>query len=685
MRKETKQTAMLVALPIFMLLMSIGKPAESKEVPVGTARRVAEHVLGKTTLIDRTMELPESARSTMYLFTGSDGIGFVLVSADDCAIPVIGYSETSRYRSGLSSVDAWLGSSASQIRGIRQSGVGASSEVVSSWNEWIEGTPREAKATVVQPLVTAQWNQSSIYQLLTPYDESTQSNCYAGCGAIAMAQIMKYWNWPLRGRGSHSYYANGYGTLTADFDTIYDWGNMPDSLTTGSTDEEIDAVNMLIYHAGVSIDMDYSPWGSNSYVYYDNYSDGYSIERSLPTFFKYSSSVRSVIMSEYSPEEWREMLKEELRSGRPMVYRGGGVNGDGHIFILDGCDLEGNYHFNWGWGGWCDGYYAIGSLNPGNYTWNEGNCAVIGIKPKDNEESSVTCTAVANDLEWGTVNGGGTFDAYSGDVRLLANAAEGYRFSHWSDGSIANPRFYPACESRSDTAFFVPVEGDTMGFCSHRYRLSYGYSNPRSTWGATCLPKSVLNPNASIAAVELYATAVGTYTIKVCSGNVKKPGTPIHTQTFYVDSAERMVTLQFDSLVRYDVDKPMWLVMNTVDIRYAIPTCRYSGWTKSFLFSSDGISWNDCHEGLGWMSVILRGIFVNDDPVSIDDVDGRAEGLDVRVRGRMLTVTADGPVTLYDIGGRLLCTSSGTLEYYAPAAGVYIVRKGKTTRKIVLE
>ena len=674
-------------LTIVLLLLLACSLANAKPVDSATARRIAERMLGVTDLVDRSSELPFDE---VYLFAPADSHGFVLVSADDCALPVLGYSATGVFSADVAPALAWIEASAGQIADMRRQGIEGSAIVVNRWRRLLGDDTPSPKDPVVGPLLTTTWNQVAVYQLYTPFDPNAHKKCLAGCGAIAMAQVMKYWNHPATGRGSHSYYTAtyGFGPLDANFDTAYAWNDMPNAVTSASPQAQKDAVSLLVYHAGVSIEMDYTGNWSSSYIYYDEY-DGPSVETALPTYFKYRSSARAVNMCEYSAAEWDSLLRVELDALRPVIYRGADPNAGGHIFVMDGVDADGAFHFNWGWGGSSDGFYPIGSLNPSGYNYNGGNSAVIGIEPLATEESSIHIEAVANNPAWGHVTGNtGDYPPYWGECNghLTAVAAKGYRFDHWSDGSINNPRRFPFCESRSDTAVFVPAGGDTLGYCLPRYRWSYGKSNPSPTYGAVCLTPNMRPADlTSLAATQIYINEPGTYIVNIYCGDTLQPDSLLFTQSYVLTERGQWVTLQFDSLVSFPSDKPLWVGMQTNDITWSIPTSRYSGMDKSFLYSGDGQTWYDVHEQLGYMSAMIRAVFFNPNPVSVDRVWDDNIVVDVHERTVAVHSPVGGDIALYDLGGRLLCASRGNdMRYTAPAAGVYILRVASSAKKIIV-
>jgi hypothetical protein len=203
-----------------------------------------------------------------------------------------------------------------------------------------------------------------------------------------MAQIMKYWKYPSKGTGFHSYQHDRYGTLSANFGTTYyNWESMP-ALVEGPNE----AVATLMYHCGVAVEMEYNvadEGGSGSYVIKDpsgSYRDEQTVEYALTAYFGYSSTVQGIERAAYSDNAWKDLLKTELNAGRPIQYAGYGQGG--HTFVCDGFDENDFFHINWGWGGYYDGFYMLDALNPGSGgigsgagSYNEDQQALIGIKP----------------------------------------------------------------------------------------------------------------------------------------------------------------------------------------------------------------------------------------------------------------------------------------------------------------
>ena len=309
------------------------------------------------------------------------GEQFVMVSADTRVLPVLAYST----ETGFSGDDVpknlgwFLNQYTQQIEYAIQHLTDAECEAnVSAWNQWLsDELPMTAPAAVVSPLVQTTWDQPYPYNALCPNDANGPGgHVYTGCVATAMAQLMRYWQYPTTGIGSHSYSANNaangygnYGTQSVDFSaSTYDYSLMPLSLSSSSPAEQINEVAKLMYHCGVSVDMKYGVNGSSASTYF--------AAVALNTYFGYSG-VTEKYRSDYSDANWIALLKGELNNMRPILYSGSGSGG--HAFLCDGYDNSNNFHFNWGWGGYCDGFYALSSLTPGGNNYNYDHAAVIGI------------------------------------------------------------------------------------------------------------------------------------------------------------------------------------------------------------------------------------------------------------------------------------------------------------------
>ncbi len=378
----------------------------------------------------KRMVLKQSASTEQpqyYIYENANGEGWVIIAASDAVTPILAYSETGHFRTDNmpTNLKKWMSQYNTFIQRVEADGSEASEEAKAQWEEVRNGVRRAQNATaIVGPLVKSKWDQGAPYWNLCPYN-ATVGRAYTGCVATAMAQVMNYWKWPVKGTGSHSYrsldpnnpenYSKYYTkTLSANFGaTTYDWANTLDEYTDedgeelpGLTNAQKNAVATLMYHCGVSAEMMYgsdSEGGSGTYtINYGKWDDPMRAENAFFTYFGYKkSTLRSYARDGYTEQgtkyydpwedaDWIAMLKEELDKKHPIMYDGAGKTeyDGGHSFICDGYDSRNYFHFNWGWSGYGDGFFALSNLKPGgggagggSYDFSYDQCVIIGIEP----------------------------------------------------------------------------------------------------------------------------------------------------------------------------------------------------------------------------------------------------------------------------------------------------------------
>ncbi|MCM1311967.1 MAG: C10 family peptidase [Bacteroides sp.] len=243
----------------------------------------------------------------------------------------------------------------------------------------------------VLPLLYDTWHQYSPFWNKTPIVDSKQ--CLTGCVAHAMAEVMRYYEHPKRGNGSHTYTdTRGCGeTLTAHFgEHAYDWKNILDSYTEGSySQEQADAVAQLISDCGIAVDMRYSPIASGAYPVRQ--------PMALTEYFGYDRGMQIYFRDFFPYSEWENMLKTELAEGRPILVTGYSAT-EAHAFVCDGYDENGLFHINWGWEGEANGYYDMRVMSPDLPDWFDRNnpeqglnltqVVCVGIRPATETASS---------------------------------------------------------------------------------------------------------------------------------------------------------------------------------------------------------------------------------------------------------------------------------------------------------
>lgn len=497
---------------LFILLSMVWMPVTltAKEIGERQAHAVAEAFFKSNgqksgaTLCDKAVQTAVPFNG-MYFFCGSDNNGFVIVSADDRVKPILGYSFDSPLNPDSMPPElVWWLQRYEGIIGRLRSDATLPSQPHPDWQHLSEGkgakTPHNP---VVGPLIQTHWDQgSSTYPTVNRYSPRNSSGSYAitGCVATAGAQIMKYWNYPEVGRGSASYVLNSSDfsnlPLSVVYDTPYDWANMPNTVYSNSTETQKNAVSLLMYHIGVGVHMLYGISASGASTSSSS-STGYTLEAVLRNYFKYSGTVSSIEQSQFEDGEWKALLRKELDEGRPMIYGGSGNYG-GHAFVCDGYDDEGCFHFNWGWGGYADGYFEVGALNPGSYDFNEGCDVIIGIQPRKgnevSEDGQTVVSVVPNNPAFGSTTGSGVYGNYT-SVTISATPNAGYRFVRWSDNSRYERRSFLAVGGTQQlTAIFEEAGNDaTIGpGANDIYGTFYAiWINSSSSWGIRIDPTTM--------------------------------------------------------------------------------------------------------------------------------------------------------------------------------------------------
>lgn len=353
-----RTTTILIAICVSALFAN-GKQI-SQNAALSAARkysRTGQVAPAKNLRSDKTNNAP------YYAFNLEQG--YVIVSGDDEMTELVGYAENGFFdaENVPPQMQLWLDGYAEYVAAV-QSGKAKARKILLS----------DSPSVVVEPLVTTKWNQDAPFNNFAPEytdDNNNTQRCATGCAATAMAQIMKFHNWPEQGVGHYSYEHQSFGTISSNFsEHVYDWTNMIDRYNNGEySNVQADAVALLMKDCGVSLNMNYGPVSGASI---------YSYTPAFKNYFRYSS--RTVNRSGCETAEFTKIITDELQEGRPIIYCGTGEDG-GHAFVVDGYDTNYFLHVNWGWGGYSDGYFDMNYMDPtglgigggsGAFKWNQG-------------------------------------------------------------------------------------------------------------------------------------------------------------------------------------------------------------------------------------------------------------------------------------------------------------------------
>lgn len=318
---------------------------------------------------------PTSDNQAAYYVFNSASRGYVIIAGDDRVPLVLGYSDTGVFdpQDIPVTMQEWLDSYSAQIEAIV---AGAKPDV------------RTSSRDAIAPLLGVNWGQGLPYNVLLPHvPGSSNDHAYVGCVAVAMAQVMSFWQYPARASKTipayTSYSGRTYETSIPALSPIdFDWENMQNTYyVNDSTSTECMAVANLMLYSTSALQSSFGLTATNSYTR--------KIPATLIEFFGYKNSAHYVYRENFSTEGWEDLIYAELAAGRPVAY-GGNKQSAGHAFVCDGYDGDGLFHINWGWNGKSNGYFLLNLLNPsaegigsaaGAYGYVKGQGAAIGIEP----------------------------------------------------------------------------------------------------------------------------------------------------------------------------------------------------------------------------------------------------------------------------------------------------------------
>ena len=424
------------------LLLAAFFVGNANSVDVDAAKAIGTKFLKASTNLKSVPELTlvttyqiDRGDAAFYVFNATDG--FVIVAADDCATPILAYSDKGSFDvvDIPPAMQAYLEGFVEQIEYGIENNISADEKTAGQW-QLVKATGRmhdERNTPVVGPLVTATWWQNTYYNRMCPEDpkSSDDGHVLVGCVATAMGEIMHYYKWPETGNGTHSYTPSGYPTQTANFGaTTYDWNNMPNNLISTSTETQINAVALLLWHCGVSVNMNYGLAASGA--------NSVNVPNALLSYFRYSTELSYAEKKDFDDAVWLAMVKACLDKERPLYYSAASVNAlgqrSGHAFVCDGYDADDKLHFNWGWNGGNNGYYALSAMNPGSFKFKFQHAAIFNIHPDKDATTQHTVSVSSNDNDFGTatISGNGEFN-YGEKATATATANSGYIFNYWSE------------------------------------------------------------------------------------------------------------------------------------------------------------------------------------------------------------------------------------------------------------
>ena len=394
---------------------------------------------------------------------GIKGKGVVFISKDDDIEPVLGISEEDFDVNNMPcGMKWWLNTANKSLERMKAKGITYSANPMAA-----SGRPTY--------FIKTYWNQDKPFNNLCP--QINGSAAPTGCIATAMAQIMKYYQYPATSKGTGIYSVTTYkdkndkeGTTKwykRELGHTYQWTAMLSSYGIVSEDEN-DAVATLMADAGAASQMNYQANGSGTIEWY--------AAKGFAENFRYDSLAISCLQRDfYTNAEWMELVRKEMEAKQPVLYCGSDEIDGGHAFLLDGIQEDGKVHVNWGWGKSGDGWFDIDVLRP-NITgftgegFNIGQSMVLGFKKQETPSADEE-----NISQW--VTDGYSF--YISNNELHVKLTNAYNYSHRVfDGKLDivlqgmgdnSSKLYtdPIFETDTETPYVDMLSGFSYGDSDH--------------------------------------------------------------------------------------------------------------------------------------------------------------------------------------------------------------------------
>lgn len=397
----------------FLLLLLMGLSCGLYADPVSPEKALAiankvfaadpatKAVRGEPKIIwDGEFEPTKAGKDPAFYVVARDGGGFVMVAGDDAVPPVLALSFESPFKvEGMPDhLRYWMNSIKRYVRLRSVAEPGSLAE----WQEYaiIQGGGLTDEYTGSRTLPWGQQEPANTYCPTIP-GESRQSPC--GCVPLTMAEVMAWFKYPQQGTGTVPGYTNKTGSHPIPehtLGTVYDWDayaalNTPQDFYYSMGSEVGNNVGQLLYDLGTLLQVDYSEDGTTGNL-------NLLASRLAPAMGYSKSAMVKVYGDGYPLWQWDQMLLEEV-ARHPTYYRGTDVEtGGGHAWVLDGSATYNGkpvFHFNFGWYGYCNGYYysnylfteypSVEAVGTANYDpdYYSSVAALFGFEPDPSHTS----------------------------------------------------------------------------------------------------------------------------------------------------------------------------------------------------------------------------------------------------------------------------------------------------------
>ena len=463
-----------LAFPLYVNAQQIGEDEARQIAADFFAGYRLQHYPSKTRKAAMLMDSPELAYTAktedvadFYVFNNTDPSGgFVIVAGNHEQPDILGYSLGSTFdmESAPENFKWWM-------EQYQDNGTTMRKVTKRFWHD-------------VEPLIKTKWGQEGPFNGAIPRLEGFQP-FVTGCTATAIAQVMNYYKYPQKGVGSNSYDITYNGdeklkvTFSADFEkTKYDWGNMLDDYSNGYTKTQSDAVATLVYHVGVAERTSYSDADHGSSA------SPHNGAMAMMEHFDYDQSMETANRKCFTDEDWEKLIYQELENERPVLYSGRDASNGGHSFIVHGYDAEkGLYAINWGWAGYCDGYYALtgaNSLSPrygDNYVgdrYNYEQTIYFNIKPNEGGQS-VPIISTWDQVLMCTISSNTAINNYELDRTNDEDVTLRLQFTPWNSGLCSASFLYGIMFINRENGHTIDPDRGNVGSASLGVNKYYSY------------------------------------------------------------------------------------------------------------------------------------------------------------------------------------------------------------------
>ncbi|GHV65837.1 hypothetical protein FACS1894199_07640 [Bacteroidia bacterium] len=484
-------------------------PIQAEKVVVGNAERVAvKHLELRHQKNYNLQQVALKQTVPYYVFNVNWNVGknqgFIIVAGDDIATPILGYSDNGLYdENNLPPNFAfWMDCISQEISAAIKNGVPQSAKIKAEWEPYLSENKivltRAAPYVEGTHLIQTTWGQGAPYNDLCPLVSGTRT--LTGCVATAMAQIMNFHQYPTQLSVQIPAYTPTTQSLSIPAispTTNYDWANMQANYTGSEAGIQKSAVATLMYHCGASVKMDYDVGSSGAVSYEPFYAlkNYFDYDEGIKYVFKHTDGKAYYISDPknntngfpFEDGDWIKILKAQIDAGLPFLYGGTKQsNGDdGHMWVCDGYKTDNTFHFNWGWSGASDGWFATELLStPNNYSENQS--VIINIKPA---ATPIPDQGIVYVKEGGTGNGSSWEHAYPNLADPLEKAKSNPDIKQiWVASGTYYPMHKPAVDAATTTTTnrdmtFMLVDSIKIygGFAGNETSLAARGQNPAPT------------------------------------------------------------------------------------------------------------------------------------------------------------------------------------------------------------